>query len=110
MDSNAWPFSYEAPARRAVSTILQKHAEVLEAEELARTEKRRVAIAELKTGFASASERVSAWEKLHGLRLPSDAMHSILPVIARSTGLTLAEVRDEQRVRQERRSGTPGTP
>jgi hypothetical protein len=39
---------------------------------------------------------------VHELRLPSDPAHPILDVIAVSTRLTLAEVRDEQRTRAER--------
>ena len=43
--------------------------------------------------------RIRIWEKLHGLRLPKDAAHPILEVIAISTRLTLDEVREEQRAR-----------
>jgi hypothetical protein len=47
----------------------------------------------------SPQVRVRAWEKAHGLRLPADAEHPILYVIARATRLTLAEVLAEQRAR-----------
>jgi hypothetical protein len=43
--------------------------------------------------------RIRAWEKLHGLRLPSDSAHPILDVIAVGTRLTLAEIQAEQRAR-----------
>lgn len=46
--------------------------------------------------------RIRIWEKLHGLRLPSDSAHPILDVIAVGTRLTLAEVREEQRARRAR--------
>jgi hypothetical protein len=49
--------------------------------------------------FNSPRVRVRAWEKAHGLRLPDDATHPILYVIARATRLTLAEVVAEQRAR-----------
>ena len=47
------------------------------------------------------------WEKLHGLRLPSDTSHPILDVIAVGTRLSLDEVRDEQRARLARRVPEP---
>lgn len=47
----------------------------------------------------SPQVRVQAWEKAHDLRLPADATHPILYVIARATRLTLAEVRAEQQAR-----------
>jgi hypothetical protein len=49
--------------------------------------------------FNSPRVRVQAWEKAHGLRLPDDATHPILSVIARATRLTLAEVLAEQQAR-----------
>jgi len=44
------------------------------------------------------------WEKVHQLRLPSNPTHPILDVIAVSTRLTLAEVREEQRARAANRA------
>lgn len=49
--------------------------------------------------FNSPQVRVQAWEKAHDLRLPADATHPILYVIARATRLTLAEVLAEQKAR-----------
>ncbi|HEY4212414.1 MAG TPA: hypothetical protein VGM84_13125 [Steroidobacteraceae bacterium] len=43
--------------------------------------------------------RIRAWEQFHGLRLPSDAAHPIVDVIATATGLTRAEVESEQHAR-----------
>jgi hypothetical protein len=47
--------------------------------------------------------RIRHWEKLHGLRLPLDAEHPVLDVIAISTRLTLADVQGEQLARRMRR-------
>ena len=98
MSSHSWLFSQDVSA---TSLTLQKRAEEIAAETFERAEKRRLALAELKSGLYSPSERITAWEKLHGLRLPSDVDHPVLGFIARSTGLTVAQVRDEQRSRSE---------
>ncbi|MEJ0037715.1 MAG: hypothetical protein WDO68_16845 [Gammaproteobacteria bacterium] len=100
MSSNSWLMAYDPPARRSLSTTVEKHTEDLVAEEFERAEKRRLALAELKSEFFSVTDRIRAWEKLHGLRLPSDSAHMVLSVIARCTGLTLDQIRDEQRARQ----------
>lgn len=43
--------------------------------------------------------RIRAWEKVHGVRLPTDPAHPILPAVARTTDLTLDQVHEEQRNR-----------
>jgi hypothetical protein len=68
----------------------------------ARAEKRRLAFADLRSEFASPADRIGAWERLHGLRLPSDSSHAVLLSVAQSTGLTLDQIRDEQGRRNER--------
>jgi len=102
MSSNSWTFTHDPQAPRTVALTTQKRAEEIAAEDFERAEKRRLAFAELKSEFSSPADRIRAWEKLHGLRLPVDAGHAILSVVARCTALTLAQVRDEQRARNER--------
>lgn len=85
---------------------LQKHAEELTAERFEKAEKRKLAVAELKSELYSPAERIRAWEKLHDLRLPLGSDHLVLAFVARSTGLTLAQIRDEQKIRSER-AGAP---
>jgi hypothetical protein len=48
---------------------------------------------------SSPEERISLWERRHGMSLPRDAAHPVLPFIAKSTGLLLEQVLDEQRRR-----------
>ena len=43
--------------------------------------------------------RIRIWERLHQLSLPRDPNHRLVGVIATSTGLTVDDVRDEQRLR-----------
>jgi hypothetical protein len=104
--SQSWLFDSSVPASAATSLSIQKRSDEIAAEMYARAEKRRLAFANLRSEFASPADRISAWEKLHGLRLPSDMSHGILLSISQSTGLTLDQIRDEQRSRKER-TGSP---
>jgi hypothetical protein len=65
---------------------------------------RRDELAAQRSDRNSPEMRIRIWEKLHRLRLPADATHPILDVIAVGTRLTLVEVREEQRAREERRA------
>jgi hypothetical protein len=67
-----------------------------------RANQRRLELAVQRSDLSSPDERIRSWEKLHGLRLPSDSAHPVLDVIAASTRLTLAEVKAEQRARASR--------
>jgi hypothetical protein len=111
MSSDSWLFASDEPSSAAKSLAIQRRTDEIAAEMFARVEKRRLAFEELKSALYSPQERISAWEKLHGLRLPFDAQHPILLSIARSTGLTLAQVRDEQEARKGKagvRVNSPG--
>ena len=99
MTSTSWLFTHDTQARTNASDLIKTHAERLGMEQLERAEHRRLGLVEQRSELNSAEVRIRAWEKLHGLRLPSDPGHAILQVIANGTGLTLAEVKEEQRVR-----------
>jgi hypothetical protein len=71
-------------------------------EELERAEQKRLDQADQYSEQSSAEQRIRAWEKVHHLRMPSDPAHPVLSVIARATQLTLADVRNEQRLRASR--------
>jgi hypothetical protein len=89
--------------RAPTTEFIRTHAErmALEAEE--RLQQRRLALAEQCSVANPPDVRVRAWEKVHALRLPSDARHPVLEVIAHGTGLTLEQVRQEQRARVAQR-------
>jgi hypothetical protein len=76
--------------------------ERLAQEEHERAERRRQELAQQRSDLNPPEVRIRMWEKVHQLRLPSDPTHPILDVIAISTRLTLAEVREEQRTRAAR--------
>jgi hypothetical protein len=43
--------------------------------------------------------RIRIWERLHEITMPRDTAHRLLGVIAAQTGLTMAQVQQEQRNR-----------
>ena len=79
--------------------LLADHRERLALEEEERERKRTTQFEELRSEVNSVSVRIRAWEKMHGLRLPSDPTHPILRVIMSSTGISLACLREEQQAR-----------
>jgi hypothetical protein len=64
-----------------------------------REERRRLGLAEQTAVHNSPEVRIRAWERIHGLRMPSDPKHPVLAVIATETGLTEGQVREEQQAR-----------
>jgi hypothetical protein len=73
-------------------------------EELERAELKRADLAEQHSAVNSVDVRIRAWEKVHGLRMPSDPKHRALHAIAAATQLALADVLNEQALRSARRA------
>jgi hypothetical protein len=82
--------------------LVRTAAERLAVEEHERAEKRRKELAEQRSELNPPDVRIRTWEKVHQLCLPGDPTHPILDAIAISTGVTLADVREEQRMRAAR--------
>ena len=82
--------------------LVQTPAERSAHEEHLREERKRRELAEQRSDANAPDVRIRAWEKLHGLRLPSDPAHPVLDVIAVSTRLSLAQVQEEQCARAGR--------
>jgi hypothetical protein len=97
-------------SRRPVTELISTYAERLALAEQERAQKRRLELAEQRSENNPPVVRIRAWEKVHGLRMPHDPMHPILDVIVTGTGLTLAEVREEQRVRAAERAARAQPP
>lgn len=86
-------------ASRPGVDIIRTHAERLAQEAEERLQQRQRALAEQSSSANPPDVRIRAWEKVHALRMPGDAAHPVLDVIAYGTGLTLEQVREEQSVR-----------
>ena len=103
MSSQSWLFAGDLSPTASTAAGVQRRADEIAAETYARVEKRKLALEELRSVLYLPRERISAWEKLHGLQLPFDSSHPVLASIALSTGLTLAQVLEEQEARNEKR-------
>jgi hypothetical protein len=64
-------------------------------------ERRKFDLAEQSSRLKTAGERIRIWERLHEVNLPRDPEHRLIDIIATNTGLSAAEVREEQRRRAE---------
>jgi hypothetical protein len=69
---------------------------LLQAEALERRQKE---LGEQRSPLNSPADRIRIWERLHQLSLPRSPSHRLISVIAANTGLSLEEVRVEQRER-----------
>lgn len=87
--------------------LLADHRERLALEDEERERKRASQFEELRSEVNSVPARIRAWEKMHGLRLPSDPAHPILRVIMRTTGISLACLREEQQARRGEQLAPP---
>ena len=67
-------------------------------------ERRRLDIAEQSSRLKTAEERIRIWERIHEVTLPRDPAHRLVEIIATNTGLTDADVRDEQQRRASARA------
>jgi hypothetical protein len=83
---------------------IRTHAERLAHEAEERRQKRQLLLAEQCAYENTPDVRIRAWETAHHLRLPSDPGHPVLPAVAICTGLTVAQVQEEQSVRLARRA------
>jgi hypothetical protein len=91
-------------AHYPATEFVRTHAERLALDEHERAQRRRLELAEQRSDLNPPDVRIRAWEKVHALRLPDDPRHPVLNVIAIATGLTLAQVREEQGARMLSRS------
>lgn len=91
-------------APHPATELVRTHAERLALEERERAQRRLLELAEQRSDLNPPAVRIRAWEKLHALRLPQDPGHPVLDVVASNTGLTLAQVREEQSARVAQRA------
>lgn len=78
---------------------LLDHRARIERAQLEAAERRTQALSDQRSPDNSHDKRVRAWERLHQIRLPRDPGHHVLLVVARQTGMSLADVREVQRLR-----------
>ena len=75
------------------------HRARIERAQLEAAERRTQSIADQRSPSNSHDQRVRAWERLHQVSLPKDPAHRVLRVVAKQTGMALADVLEVQRLR-----------
>ena len=76
--------------------VIRDHRSQMAMEAAERRARRRAELEELGSDSWTPRARIQAWEKLHGLRLPTAANHPVIHVIAADTRLHLAQIEAEQ--------------
>lgn len=79
--------------------LILDHRARIERARLEAEERRSQALLGLRAADNSPAVRVGIWERLHQVRLPKSPTHAILGVVAKQTGLLLADVVEVQRQR-----------
>ena len=87
--------------------LIADHRARIAVEEEERLAQRSRQFEELRAELNSASARIRVWEKIHGLRFPTDPTHPILHVIASVTGMPLTALLEEQQTRRSQRATPP---
>lgn len=106
MNSVDRPRTFHDRNPTAVELIADHRARIAVEEEERLTQRSRQ-FEELRAELNSVSVRIRAWEKMHGLSLPTNPAHPILDVIASITGIPLTALREEQRTRRSKRATPP---
>ena len=99
MPSTPILFVRHDPLTSTAVDIMRDHRARIAIEEETRVAKRVAAQAEQCEGSTAPEARIRAWEKLHELRLPADAAHPIVTIVALVTHLTIADVWQVQQAR-----------
>ena len=86
---------------------IREHRNQMAMEAAERLARRRAELAELGSDAWTPGARIQAWERLHGLRLPTAANHPVIHVIAAETRLPVAEILAEQRARTANTRSSP---
>ncbi len=73
--------------------------ERLARQQAATLERRQQALIEQASTLNTPQARIRIWEQLHAIALPRDTAHRLIGVIAAHTGLTVAQIREEQQQR-----------
>jgi hypothetical protein len=93
-------FGRSFPTRFIADESLAEQRKRVADEQAQREEHRQAELVELSSTLTAPGDRIRLWERLHKLPLPRDPNHNLLEVIALATDLDLAQVREEQRLRQ----------
>jgi hypothetical protein len=75
--------------------VHERRAQAKREQELLLAE-RQQRLGEITSADKTPEDRIKLWEQAYALRLPRDRSHKLIRVIARQTGLSVAQVHEEQ--------------
>ncbi len=96
---------HQEPAVASSGNWMTDHRARIALEESERRERKQQELLEQTCERNTPAERIRIWERRHGLSLPLDSNHRLLPLVARQTGVALERVREEQQLRMARIKG-----
>jgi hypothetical protein len=99
MTSSSWILSPHSAPPASPGELMTDYRSRLALEQFQAAERRERELAEQSSALNAPEVRIRAWEQAHGLKLPRDAAHPVLSVVAAVTHLTLEQVHEEQRRR-----------
>jgi hypothetical protein len=70
-------------------------------------ERRQQELQQQSSPLNSPGDRIRLWERLHQVDLPLNPAHRLVSIIAANTGLSTAEVQEEQRLRATAHTAPP---
>lgn len=88
-------------ALRALAASDAERRAVVEVEDQERAALRQQELDSQASPLHDPQERIRIWERLHALRLPIDAGHKLVDLIAMQTQLTIHQVQQEQQRRAQ---------
>lgn len=98
MDQNNSSGMHSGPATSVGESNADYRARIA-AHQAQATERRQLELIEQRSATNAPGTRIRIWERLHQIGLPRSPSHRLIEVIAAQTGLTAADVREEQRLR-----------
>ncbi len=93
------------PAAASSGNWMTDHRARIALEESERLERKQRELLEQTSDRNTPAERIRIWERRHGLKLPRDANHRVIGIVAHQTDLALDQVREEQQRRLARLNG-----
>ena len=92
------------PPQGSAGDIAMERRQRIAAEQAAALERKQRDLSLQTSMSGTPQERIVLWERRHGMSLPRDESHPVLPFVAKSTGLRVEQVQDEQRRRASLRA------
>lgn len=106
MDYKYHPFSNDPPSRPAAELAAERREQATLHQAALQADKDRNLVRQ-RSMDTPPMTRIALWESRHGLAMPRDPRHPLMPIIAENTDLDLTQVLAEHQRREQLRAGHP---